>query len=553
MTARRILVSLLVTLLFAAGGGPLQAAVPADLAKLLPSDPPVLVVISSAADFDAEWAAVLDAAGADPEVPRSLADVLGENMSGFAQVLDPARPMAVAMDVAAIMMGGGPAVDFVFPIRGDLAQLDYSGAETFASLHQEGDYAVLSTREQYTPAAGLAAQPMDGVVSMSIDIQGTLGQFMPFAAMGLGQLAMAQPDSNGVMGEPAMTQEQVAALADGLQKLVAAMKRFEIVLRRDGDHLLALDRLTVTPGGPLAPGPQPDFADALALTGLLPAGGDLYQASALDLTRPFELLKPLYVANFNAGLKDLPPEAQAAAAAWFEDYLSLIDWTAAPMASGAKLAEDGASVHILLRSADAATVMTGLTGLADRLADMDMPYGLTALPAADVAGVKVHSYDVVMDVSSLADAGASPEDLAELETMQSFLRKIVPQLHLAQVGDLVVLCADDDPAALAQVIGSARKGKGKPVASVAAAAKRTGADTRQAAAGDMASFLRWTLGMAEAMGEEDAAGFDAADLGAVQCEITTGVTPDGYTGSLAMKRDDVLRLVKVMAELDDDQ
>ena len=137
------------------------------------------------------------------------------------------------------------------------------------------------------------------MVTARFDLEMILGDFGPMVEVGLTNMPMGSADSDTSV---------TAAMFDMTRTIMASSLRLDLALRIEGETLTLHSGYAVTPGSPLDPGPQPSFEDALQLTRLLPAGGNIIQTMAMDQTRQFEVFKDYYLANMNKAVAGMPPE-----------------------------------------------------------------------------------------------------------------------------------------------------------------------------------------------------------------------------------------------------
>ena len=234
-------------------------------------------------------------------------------------------------------------------------------------------------------------------MTANLDLEGLMTTYGAFIEMGLAAIpvGVAETDTledGTVVTSEGTTQEEADALAKMVRALTSSVKRLDLGFGSEGGRVAMDMRLDVLPGSALAPGPQPDFGEALALTRLLPGGGDFLMAIAIDMEPQFEVFKDFYLLNMHREVEKLDPEMATRYTAWFEDYLDATDLWALPLAASYRFGEDGMIAHMAMKSDKAQADRDRLVGLLEGLSDVGM--GLTLVPAAaaKVDGVDVQSW-----------------------------------------------------------------------------------------------------------------------------------------------------------------
>ncbi|MBM4130699.1 hypothetical protein FJ250_06680, partial [bacterium] len=308
--------------------------VPEDAARLVPPGSALVVALSSLAAADVEWQALAEAFGSAPgSRDHSLLAAFGDGLPGFAEVVADDRPLLVAVGLTGLVLGGSPDLTFVFPIRGDLARLQFRGpGSPFVNLQRSGDYAALTSSALLRPLDRPTALPLpDGLLSATVDLGLSLKLGLPLLETGMDQLATPRPDSSGVLQPALLTARDAEAIKNSLRTVARCVTRLDLAIRRVDDRWETMDRLHIVPGSELSPGPQPSFDQAVALTALLPPGSHLVQAAAMDLTRPFAVFEALYLSDMRRTAAELAPADARAYEAWYADYLGLVPLTARPV------------------------------------------------------------------------------------------------------------------------------------------------------------------------------------------------------------------------------
>ena len=494
---------------------------PKDLQELLPVDPAILFTCTSVEELDASWLEIQEAfADEDDEEPLDLLAWMREEFEEFDAAIDPARPMAVALDMGPVMMGQEPYVTLVMPLNAEFADRESlleDDGETTTLI--QGDYLVFNTSYCYHPACVIPAIAQDmvpGVLNVVIDLEGLLLTYRPFVEMGLASIPVGiattdtLPSGEVVVTDEGMTQEEADALAVMIRALMDSVDRMDMGVGA-GDSKIRFDmQLTTLPGTPLSPGPMPDFADALALSGLLPGSGDFLMAIAMDMTPQFDVFKDFYILNMQRESEKMGADIGPKYAAWFEDYLGMIDLWSKPLAGSYGFSTEGMVAHAAMASDDAQADADRLVALLEGMSNVGMGVSLTPLPGADVDGVAVRSWKIDIDpetMTGLSGSVAEPELSAmgrmQADQLAAMMKKIVPGLSIAVQGNHVLLSADDDPTAMAGMIAAAAKGGADPNEDLAKVAKAAGPGVQEVVTGDMMAILNWVSGFMEEAGDED--------------------------------------------------
>jgi len=537
---------------------------PEDMQKLLPTNPAFIVAITSVNDLDRQWQAIEAMLDEGSGEPTDLVGTLSEHMPQFADFADMDRPLAFVMGLPDLMGGQEPAFTFIVPLterppRADIKMvLDVEGV-TYA---KEGDYLAFSRDPLFAPAAevpDLVKGLSPGFITARLDFKLVIDEYRPMAEMGLGAMANAPAptdtsDTGEVTPNTGMSPEEVAALQDMARSLMDSARRFDLALRIEGETLTLHTGFSVHPGSVLDPGPQPSFEDALQLTRLLPSGGNIIQAMALDQTRQFEVFKRFYSASLEKEIAKMPPEQGAAYGAWVDSYLESIDLFANPMASSITMSAEGMAANVVMECDDASANLERFAGLFDGLTAADIGIKLKKMPTGKVAGVEVRSWTVQYDAEKLAALSSEPMNpqmsgagRLQAEQMIAFLRKVTPNINMAVRGDNLILSADPDPANLAHMIQEAGQRRGAAIPEVAAVAAKAGPACQQVVTGDLMSVLAWVTEWMEELEDEEFATIEGNPI-----PFSSAYTIDGadYGADWTMDMQAVQRFIKAIQEME---
>jgi hypothetical protein len=528
-----------------------RLVVPEDAARLVPPGSALVVALSSLAAAETEWQALAEAFGSAPgSRDHSLLSAFGDGLPGFAEVVADDRPLLVAVGLTGLVMGGSPDLTFVFPFRGDLAQMQYGGpGSPFVNLQQSGSYAALSSSPLLRPLDRPTALPLpDGLLSITVDLGLSLKLGLPLLETGMDDLATPSPDSTGAVQPALLTAADAEAGKASLRTVARCVTRLDLAMRRVGDRWETMDRLHIVPGSALSPGPQPSFGEAAQLTALLPPGADLVQVAAMDLTRPFAVFEPIYLSDMKRTAATLAPADARAYEAWYADYLRLVPLTARPLAAGLHVTDAGAFVHAAMRTRDGKAAFRQVTGLLDRLSALPVPVQLEPMADEGFPGADVRAYRVRLDAPALlapvpGAAGAAPQ----VAQVSGLFSRLVPEIRLARVGDHLLASADPDRRTLGAMIAACRgKSNRGPVdpRPLEAAAAGDG-HVQEVIAGDLTALWRWFAGLAGDL--EGPAALPGADaLGPLPCHLTMSAWDGGFAGTFSVRRDDLLSLARAL-------
>lgn len=530
-----------------------RLAIPDDAARLVPPGSTAVFAIASLDAAESEWQALAEAFGSAPtDRDYSLLSTFGDGLPGFAEVVGHDRPLLVAVGVAGLVMGGGLDLTFVFPFSGDLAGLRYQGpGSPFINLQQSGGYAALSSSAALRPFSKPTAVTLpEGLMAASIDLGGALKLGLPLVEMGMKQLATATPDSHGVLQPPLIDPQDLDAINASLRTVARCVTRLELAIRRDGDRYVTMDRLHIVPGSELSPGPQPSFTEAAQLTALLPAGADLVQVAAMDLTRLFAVFAPLYQADMRRTASLLGPDAARDYAAWYADYLQLVPLTAHPLAANLRVTDEGAVVHAVMKTGDGKAAFAQVTGLLDRLSALPVPLRLEPLEEEGIRGADFRAYRVVLDAQSLlAPVPGTASGAPQITQVADLFGSLIPEIRLARAGRYLLGSADRDRKPLEDMVAAcrdeSRRGPVDPRPYDAAA--RGDGHVQEAIAGDLTAMWRWFTGMAGQV-EGAPALPQLDDMERFPCRMTMSAWDGGFSGTFSVRRSDLLLLAKDLSE-----
>ena len=505
---------------------------PEDLLALLPADPAMVVTLTSLNDYDARRAALADSSQGTPLLDGGalakidLSGLLGEMLPAVAAVIARDRPLAVAVGVPAPMTNQLDVV-LVMPVLSDIEVGDLTDGDIFESQLARGEYLALSAGPAYAAPDSLCALGLDrlpGMMSVAIDLEGILKMYRPLVEMGL--MAMSA-QGTGPDGEGAMSPAEAAATADMTRLVMDAARRLDLTVDLDTKEVKLVSRLDLMPESVLVPATQPDFDQALDMSGSLPAGAHLTWARAMDQRQYLDISLDYYRAAMEADLKHLPPDLAADIAAWFDGYIETTRYLSAPTAMSVSLGLDGIEGQIILQSDEATEVLAHIGRQMELLGKLDIGLTVTPTEPLALADVPVQGWDftwddermaAILDVAEAADIAPTGGQLAQT---LGILRRLAPGLRGFATDGKVVLTTTTDWEQLGVAVADIKDPRA-PDEQLAALAAAGGPNTREVVQGNIGLLLVW---MFEAMGVDDPELI--AELQAEPLEMTMVMTQTG--------------------------
>ncbi len=569
---KRVLITVILVLLAAgmAWGTENRFEMPADMQKLMPADPVFIMAVTSVNDLDRQWRAIEEMMDDGHSAERvDIVGMLSKELPQFAEYADLDRPLAVAMGLPALMGGQKPPITFIVPLSESFNDQVKEEMEAEEMLHFfEGDYVAFSMDPAFTPsgrAPELAAALKAGFVTATLDLDAVLQSYRPLADMGLDSMgnSPAVADTAGGAEDaapPAVNAEEIRAMQDMARAIMDSARRLDMALQIEDDALTLVTGFSVHQGSPLDPGPQPEFEQALQLTRLLPAGGHILQAMALDQTRQFEIFRPFYIATTEKEIAKMEAEQGEAYRAWVQSYLDSVDLFANPLAASIRMDGEMVVANMVMECPDAAAALDRFAELFDGLTAADIGLGLKKMPTGKVAGVEVRSWTVTYDAEKLAGYSQEPRSphlsgagSMQAEQMIAVLRKVTPNVNMAARGDYLVFSADPNTSNLSHMIQLAGQRRGAAIPEVAAAAAAAGPFCQQVVTGDLMSILTWVTEWMEELEDEE---YAAVKGNPIPFTIAYTIEDADYGADWTMDMPAVQRLVKAVQDIEaqhDDQ
>ncbi len=514
-----------------------EPGLPTDLVDLLPGDATAMMVVASLDAADA-LAAELAAYGEEDDEDYRVSDMLDEVPNGRAMV-DTGRPVAVLVKVPPIMFGQEPSVMMIVPLKRDWHGKDLSGIEGLEGSVRSGGYLAVNPWAGYAmpvERAPFADVLLPGTISATADFASFFDANWAMLKMGMAMgMAQPQPGPDGEMGEPAMTPDQAQQTTELLEKILLSIDRLDFAMDADGDDWTFRMFTDLEDGSALAAGPQPSFAEAMALTSLLPAGADLVSAQALDQSKQMELLMPLYTTG--AGLPS--GDTGFDMAAWFAEFGSARDMSTYPTATSLDFGEKGMSMVAITATPDPDTVLDVWVSMMKSYEEMGMGFSAVFGEPEMVEGVSVSTMSMDVDLARLAELeGEETPDAEEMAMIGMVMDQVMPAFRLCVVDDKVIMTTAD--ADLAALIRNVRAGAGAPPKSVAKLAAAAGLGCQTVFYGDLSGIFDWTLALVAGFAPEtELPAFD----GAVPFHGWVTVDGDDFGYEMAVGKDGIDTLI----------
>lgn len=489
-----------------------KMSLPDDLRRLIPADAVAIVAVKSVAAVDQMVAKVAAQFPDEENSMPSLVEMLSDQMPALLDYLDTTKPLAVAVGMPNLMMGGMPDLTYILPLQRGVAVDDSLGAQWgFPEQIQSGQYLALSSAAVQAPAeelSDLSDHLAAGTASATLDISRLYEEFGAFLEMGLAGIPVratgTEPDSTD-----AMSIEEAEVVKELLRSSVASLSRFDLSLDLSGDEISVYAGLAVVPGSVLDPGPQPEFGRALALTRALPNEADFLQVTAMDYTFLMDTFRDYYLMVAGQSMVDMEAEQRALYDTWVENYLNDLEIWTHPMATSLRLADSQMAFHGLMEMNDGPAALEQLTNTFAELSAIDMGYLVNRQSDETVAGVNFRVWEVDLDLETIESMvtdqrppAMSGADRMEPAQMISVLRKMMSRIYIGTADGLLFLASDDDTEALAEMIEKSRK-QGKPEANIARLADASGEHVQQIITGDMMAVMNWFTEWLEEMDNEE--------------------------------------------------
>ena len=466
---------------------------------LLPEAPTAVVTLRSVDDLHALWAEFAAMVGSEEEA-AGLHAALTEGIPGFAEMTDFGLPLAMTFRMPPVMLQQEPLITVFLPLLPAITDVsEYVDMEDVAVVLIKDGYVALSADPAYEPAAeipALAGGMLDGIVSASADLGGLISQNRAIIEMGLDSapMAVAMADTSG---EAEVTPEQVTAMVDAARLVLDSLNRVDLAFDMVSNDLIVRSHTAMAPGSPLDCGAQPDFAEALALTRLLPPGGLFMQTAAMDLSKLFEVFGGFYAQSMQDAMPGLTPEKQEAFEALWSDYMELVGSKMNIMASTARMDDGKFSGSTAVKVDGAKDLLDELARHADTFNALDLGFTYERLPDGEAGGQPVYGWTMDLEgmfrQSLAAKAGDEDLDLEETAKIMDVLGSMSSTIRLCARDDVLLFALDDDPDGIAEMVRTMARGDGRVDPHTAALAARAGPSCREVFYGDYSMLMNWVL------------------------------------------------------------
>ena len=485
-------------------GAVLAGVDPAALA-LLPAEAHVLCAAPSLDALENAEMRLCERLGTEAYGEEDLRDLFAESPLGTLMAhADMGGPLVATMSLPMPGLGSAPTFTMVF--RTDLAPAD--AASIAAAFDSSPDLSVrcggegwvaVSSDPAYAPRGIDAARMLDlptGDLGLRLDFRALFEDYGALISMGLDMAeaaAAAEADGDAAAAQSG-SPETIAAMKPLVQALVASLDRFDLGLDVAGETVALRTRLGMRAGSPLAPGPQPDFARARALTRALAHDADATQVGAFDVSRILDIYKPLWRVAFRENASQAGIDSTLVDA-WLDGYYDLLDLARLPMATTAEFDGEGLSTVTISETPDAAAALERIAAFMDESTAVYPGLSYTSLPARTLSGTTVRVWSLAFDAEAMASPILKETGSGGTPTPGAMLALLPGHLSLAARGDRLLCAWSDDPDALAAPLERLRAGGGHVDTRIDRVARKGEPDTRQVVIMDLKAYLTWIAGL----------------------------------------------------------
>ena len=260
------------------------------------------------------------------------------------------------------------------------------------------------------------------------------------------------------------------------------------------------------PGSVLDPGPQPSFADAVALTKYLPDDAAYLSVSAVDLAAQLDRFPALAEFLLQAATTEMSAEIADPYRAWLEQILATARYWSQPAVQTTDITDAGFRYVLFLQDDDASATLNRLVSSYLALGTLDLGVTLAEVGTREIAGHTASGYRMTFDPAVLAAttddtlSALAYEDLLDLQAMFGL---VVPVFWVTTAGDLVIVCGDPrGESALAELLQAVQTDGARVPEAVLAAHTWAGEQTQYLVVGDLRRMLTGLLSVWTATGEE---------------------------------------------------
>ena len=495
---------------------------PAALTRLLPEQADMLIAVPSIEKLEAAWDDLHDMMAdleEDTDMP-TFAKLVEEMELEFYDQIRQDQPLAVALTLPNMMAGVEMSWVAVLPWLGDgqgLGQI----AEAMSPMHLqlEQGYLRMEKTGEYVPAE--APTPLvdflqPGALTVAMDLEKVWKDYEPMMGFAMMGLTMPQTDpETGEAGDPAMTQDEAQALAEGLRTFFGSADVLALGADLSGGSARLTEELHMLPGSTLDPLPQPDFQKALDLTRYLDGDADWVMAYSVEPGQFLELYKDMYRTMLVDTYTDSGMMDEEAAGNLVDTYFQSMEMYMAPTAATVNLDLEkgrlsGAGLQVTDQGEQLMEMQLQMIELANANQRM---LTIAALPIRKIAGVDVMSWEyqwhqeglaemIEQQVAKETDAEMDMDD-EEMSMVLKVVADLMPRVSMAHKDGLVFWALDEDLGSMEQMLMKAGSGLGRPHARLAGLAELAGDDCQGVFDGDLSQAIALGLQIAREIAPED--------------------------------------------------
>jgi len=507
--------------------------------SLVPTDASAVMRISSIDDMIRLWADLKNVSSeqqsaADDDVLFFLDDVF----SPVAEAASRTSPLLLCLRMPPVMMQQEPFTTAIFPLAPGIVDVgNLAGMNEVAAWAHDFGCLALSTDPTYKPSptpTPLLSGMLPGTISACLDFRSLIEANREVVEMGLDSARMMAAMADSTQPQT-MSPEQVDASVDLARMVIDSLTRVDLAFGVDGDDLSLQSRFVVEADSPLDLGPQPDFAEALTLTRLLPRDAGFIMASAFDQSRALDQIQDISVFSLHGSMTEMSEEQQAAYDRWNQHSLDIMAAANLPYAS-CVAGDDVLSIQTVIKTDNAMAQLGSLGGLLAEYGSLGLGLTFDPLPASTIDGIDILGWRASLDQDMIQEDPSNHD----MQQLNHILETLCNEIHAAaHHGHLFISCdrGTDGLAAMLRALPQKSLFIDPRLASLAAEA---GPECRQAVTGDIRVLLNW---MSKATGESCVPGSEPILLEAV-------MTSDGPVGGFDLKMNlDGLKNILASAKL----
>ena len=490
---------------------------PREALSLLPGSCEVIVVIGDPAQLDAELHDLYRRVDPAADDTVSFLAMLDDFIPNVTAIIDPSRPVVVVWQVLSPLESAGVQRTVVLPLREEMRdEVALSVLTGVPRVEVSGGYAALATDPDYRPggqppdlAGGLPA----GDLVMRADLETIVTLYRPLVEMGLMVLAQQQPATAATDSTAAVAQlpgtldpQTMATLTEVAGGFMDSARRLTVTADLADGQLELRKSLTIVSGSVLDPGPQPSFADAVALTKYLPPDSAYLSVSAVDLAAQLERFPALAEFLLQAATTEMSAEFADRYRGWLEQIFATARYWSQPVVQTTDITDAGFRYILLLQDDDASSTLDRLISSYSALGTVDLGMTLEAVGTREIAGHTASGYRMAFDPAVLAAtthdtlSAMAYEDLLDLQAMFGL---VVPVFWVTTTDDLVIACGDPrGESALAELLQAVQTEGGRVPIAVSAAQAWSGEGTPYLVVGDLRRMMIGLLTIWTATGED---------------------------------------------------